>query len=57
MAGRGNGKRGEPLIDEASGTQNPASPHPPTSEKQTDEEDDGADGNSERAASERAIRE
>lgn len=49
MAERGNGKRGEPLTDEASGTQNPASHHPHASNEQADEADDGTEGNSERA--------
>ena len=40
---------GGPPIDEASGTQNPASPHPHASVEQVDEEDGGTDGNSERA--------
>ena len=56
-AERGNGKRGGPPTDKASGTQNPASHHPPARKEQADEGDDGMEGNSERAASERAIRE
>lgn len=32
---------GGPLIDEASETQDTASPHPPASDEQTDEEDGG----------------
>lgn len=47
--GGGTGNGGGPLIDEASGTQDTASPHPPASDEQTDEEDGGTDGNSERA--------
>lgn len=39
--GRGNGKRGEPPTDEASGTQNPASSHSPASEEQAGDGDDG----------------
>lgn len=49
MAKRGNGKRVEPLTDETSRTQDTASPHPPVSDEQTDEDDGGTDGNSERA--------
>lgn len=41
MAERGNGKQGGPLIDEESGTQNQASHHPPASEEQAGEGDDG----------------
>lgn len=37
----GTGNDGRPLTDKASGTQNTATPHFPTSEEQADEEDGG----------------
>ena len=41
MAERGNGKRGEPPIDETSGTQDTAPIHPHANEEQAGEGDDG----------------